>query len=432
MLSTINADSERESLLLDFALKARELQQIELQLRTLARNDVNGSAPASPEFLTADPPGRITAGLNVPPSAIYLSIYNFRKELAALIQDISSSGMLDTDPEKLANQLKINSLQLSNRAIWAREKARPPIKAPLLLLVPYYVLCWLLDALFEGRPISRLFFLETVARIPYFAYISCLHAYETLGWWRRSMQQKRVHFAEEVNELNHLYVMESLGGSRAWSVRFIAQHASIAYFFILVFMWLCSPTLAYGFSELIEAHAVDTYTEFAEANKQTLESMPVPQCARDYWEGPDKYDFDEFQSQRVKGSRRPVLRSLYDVFCTIRDDEFEHVQTMRACQDEQTVVQSPNIEAAVLLLAAAAVVSTQLAGLDGSISSTLEGTLSSALESGGGLDNGDVSIRETLGEGAVRDATGAGLKGALAAFLTRTVESLETLLKFLI
>ena len=35
-----------------------------------------------------------------------------------------------------------------------------------------------------------------------------------------------------------------------------------------------SPFLAYNFSELIESHAVDTYTEFAEANKELLKSLP--------------------------------------------------------------------------------------------------------------------------------------------------------------
>ena len=30
----------------------------------------------------------------------------------------------------------------------------------------------------------RFFVLETVARVPYFAYLSVLHLYETMGWWR--------------------------------------------------------------------------------------------------------------------------------------------------------------------------------------------------------------------------------------------------------
>ena len=34
------------------------------------------------------------------------------------------------------------------------------------------MLCFLLDTLFDGRPIARFWFLEKVARVPYFAYIS--------------------------------------------------------------------------------------------------------------------------------------------------------------------------------------------------------------------------------------------------------------------
>lgn len=436
-LSTTNAELDRETLLLQFAAKTQELGQIEHQLRALASDTTSPQGPPPAFQCYKDDPPRMTktnyAGNNVPPSAIYLSVFSFQKELAALLQRGSITAVPDS-PELVDFEDKINSLQLSNEAIWAREKARLPInKAPLLLQVPYYILCFLLDALFKGRPIARLFYLETVARMPYFAYISCLHLYETLGWWRRSTQQKRIHFAEEINEFNHLLVMESLGGSRTWSVRFLAQHSSIAYFFILVFMWLCSPSLAYGFSELIEGHAVDTYSEFVEANRATLEGMAVPQCARDYWEGADLYLFDEFQSQRAKGSRRPVLLSLYDVFCTIRDDEAEHVNTMRACADSDEIVQSPNNEAAVLLLAAAAVLGSQLAA-EGGFDGALQDTLTSALESGGGLAEGIEGVEgdvESLGEDAVRDS-GPRLKGAMAAFLEKSVDAFETLLKFLI
>jgi hypothetical protein len=48
----------------------------------------------------------------------------------------------------------------------------------------------------ENRPIQRLWFLETVARMPYFSYNTMLTLYELLGWWRRSSELRRVHFAE--------------------------------------------------------------------------------------------------------------------------------------------------------------------------------------------------------------------------------------------
>ena len=43
------------------------------------------------------------------------------------------------------------------------------------------------------RPeLQRFWFLETVARMPYFSYISMLHLYESLGWWRAGAELRRV------------------------------------------------------------------------------------------------------------------------------------------------------------------------------------------------------------------------------------------------
>lgn len=43
---------------------------------------------------------------------------------------------------------------------------------------------------------------------------------------------------------------------------------------------------------------------------------------------------------------RPLIRSLYDVFSAIRDDESEHVKTINACQVADEVILSPNAAAA--------------------------------------------------------------------------------------
>ena len=141
--------------------------------------------------------------------------------------------------------------------------------------------------------------LETIARIPYFAYISILHLYESLGFWRAGAElrkvgtgeersgarggvgaaaavaravvtlffgvcravpcravakhkqnktnqkqkqtPKKVHFAEEWNELHHLQIMESLGGDQLWLDRFIAEHSAIVYYWLLIAFYLFSP-----------------------------------------------------------------------------------------------------------------------------------------------------------------------------------------------
>jgi ubiquinol oxidase len=86
-----------------------------------------------------------------------------------------------------------------------RFKADPP-DAPWYIQWAYTFLCWILDVIYEGRPIQRFWVLEEVARVPYFAYISMLHLYESLGWWRAGAALRKVHFAEEWNELHHLQV----------------------------------------------------------------------------------------------------------------------------------------------------------------------------------------------------------------------------------
>lgn len=446
-------DEALQELKLQLQKKSRELEQIELEMRALARAVQEKQVPipsqgfrSKSEGVGADVIG--SDGQAVPPSAIKLAFKNFRKELDELLQRSSHPNNVMLDPELVAFRNKLSALVLDNAKIWKREKSRKPIQAPLVLKIPYYVLCAALDVCFEGRPISRLYFLESVARIPYFSYITMLHTYETLGWWRRNTEQKRIHFAEEMNELNHLLIMEYLGGDQEWSVRFLAQHSSIVYYFVLIGLWVISPSLAYGFSELIESHAVDTYAEFAESNREILQSMSVPQSARDYWESADLYIFDEFQSQRVKGSRRPVLNNLYDVFCTIRDDEAEHVATMRACQDPEVMVKSPNTEAAILLAAAAALSLTSLGsaaeqlGL-GDLSGDLKESIDAMMEAASGTSDSvgaaaaDTTLFSTSEESIEDLATAAATTRATGSTvivdsLIKLLEKLATFLRMLL
>ena len=61
-----------------------------------------------------------------------------------------------------------------------------------------------------------------------------------------------MHFAEEWNELHHLMIMESLGGDQLWVDRFMAQHAAVFYYWLLIAFYSFSPQLAYMFSEMVE------------------------------------------------------------------------------------------------------------------------------------------------------------------------------------
>mmetsp|Transcript_3503 Transcript_3503/g.12201 ORF Transcript_3503/g.12201 Transcript_3503/m.12201 type:complete len:1039 (-) Transcript_3503:1573-4689(-) len=285
---------------------------------------------------------RPVRGSEVPPEARRL-----QEKVARLV--------LDNDAVAKREEIRMEQLKVSLEKALKEEKSPAQQEfvqslqltaTPALIMVPYTFLCWLIDVLFVNRPIQRFWFLETVARMPYFSYITMLTLYESLGWWRSSMDSRRVHFAEEWNEVQHLKIMEALGGDRSWFDRFMGRHAAIFYFIILNHIWLLSPSLAYNFSELIEFHAVDTYGEFVDANEELLKSLPPPQEAVEYYNSKDLYLFDEFQTGRTPKSRRPVIRSLYDVFCNIRDDELEHVKTMFQCQTSLQQIQSPNAQAA--------------------------------------------------------------------------------------
>ena len=102
--------------------------------------------------------------------------------------------------------------------------------------------------------------------------------------------------------------------------------------------------LADDLNKNVELHAYNTYKTFIEENSEELRSQPAPQVARDYYGDAERYMFDAFQSERVLGGggvgnprRVPAIDNLYDVFCNIRDDEFEHADTMRKLQRDVTL-----------------------------------------------------------------------------------------------
>merc|ERR1719247_3699040 len=358
-----------------------QLALAELQLREAERAlDVTGVGGLG--YLNRTSGTYLDSTYGVPASFAELAVQNFRREAVAILRalrrdpaaralrqifrlDAEEPEVVDRDGNGRPDAEELQELQdlvLSNDAVWAREHARPQVESPLIIKLPYLALCVMLDKLFDGRPISRFWFLETVARMPYFSYLNMLQAYETLGWWKTAAAQKRVHFAEEWNEYHHLLIMEALGGDLSWRDRFLAQHAGVVYYWVLVALWLLSPSLAYNFSELIEAHAVDTYAEFAEANKERLKAIPAPVVAKAYYNGACLWMFDEFQTDGNSTVRRPKIETLYDTFCAIRDDEGEHAKTMHVCQDDSAVLASPNAEKAAAVAASLAAL-TQAPGV---------------------------------------------------------------------
>jgi ubiquinol oxidase len=153
-----------------------------------------------------------------------------------------------------------------------------------------------LDLLYQGRAdFARFFVLETVARVPYFAYISVLHLYESLGRHRRAAWMK-VHYAEADNELHHLLIMEALGGNADFFDRWLAQHAALAYYWACVVLYLLHPRAAYYIMQLIEDHAYKTYSAYVKCNAAWLKTQPAPAIAKQYYESEDLYLFDSFHT----------------------------------------------------------------------------------------------------------------------------------------
>ena len=236
------------------------------------------------------------------------ALAGLRAQLARLdtwLEDENVLKSLDQPKNALREQLsdeqwdilqRLKTLQLDDHKVAQAEREREAengkVEAPLIVRWTYNSLCWMLDVLYAGRPVQRFWVLETVARIPYFSYISMLHLYESLGWWRAGAEVRKVHFAEEWNELHHLQIMESLGGDQLWVDRFVAEHAAVFYYWALMVMYALSPSSSYALSELIEHHATDTYTVFAEQNKEILKTIPPPLVALNYYKSGDLYMFD--------------------------------------------------------------------------------------------------------------------------------------------
>ena len=192
-----------------------------------------------------------------------------------------------------------------------------------------------IDALYEGRDFARFYVLETLARVPYFAYLSVMHLRETFGDRKPGDSERmRTHYAEADNELHHLLIMESLGGNSSAVDRTLAQSMAFFYFWYVTVVYSFSEPAAYHLSELIEDHAFNTYDGFLRDHGPKLKGMPVPDIARKYYERDDPFLFDQFCTVKepdggeFTSRSRPPLESLYDVFVNIRNDEKEHWKTL--------------------------------------------------------------------------------------------------------
>ena len=121
----------------------------------------------------------------------------------------------------------------------------------------------IIDYLYRGRFFQRFWVLEEIARAPYFAFLSVLHLRESLGLrGPEHLYLMKEHFAQTVNETEHLEYMESRGGNSYWIDRFFARHLVLVYYWINVFYYWVAPVSAYHLSYEIEIHAAMTYAHY--------------------------------------------------------------------------------------------------------------------------------------------------------------------------
>jgi hypothetical protein len=70
------------------------------------------------------------------------------------------------------------------------------------------------------------------------------------------------HFAQTVNETEHLEYMESIGGANRWIDRLFAWHLVLVYYWIMVGYYYLNPLDAYHLNAGIEFHATETYLNY--------------------------------------------------------------------------------------------------------------------------------------------------------------------------
>ena len=125
----------------------------------------------------------------------------------------------------------------------------------------------ILDFLYQGRDYQRFWVLEEIARAPYFAFLSVLHFRESMGLrGPEHLYLMKEHFAQSINETEHLEYMESRGGNVYFIDRFVAKHLVLIYYWSNVVYYWVAPRAAYHLSYEVEVHAATTYAKHLALN----------------------------------------------------------------------------------------------------------------------------------------------------------------------
>lgn len=260
-----------------------------------------------------------------------------------LLLAVTSAAAMRMGVHPQATVLPVQPRPVARAAVALVDTAGPPAEMDetifkfnkVLIDAVYEFICLVYPVTGGPRDFARFYVLETVARVPYFAYLSVMHLRETFGdRTPGDSERMRTHYAEADNELHHLLIMESLGGNSSFVDRAVAQTMAFGYYWYVTLVYSVSEQAAYHLSELIEDHAFNTYNKYLSEHEEMLKAQPVPPVARKYYEEDNPFLFDLFctvpepNEEGVYSARRPQLQSLYDVFVNVRNDEREHWKTL--------------------------------------------------------------------------------------------------------
>nr|ALI57379.1 mitochondrial alternative oxidase 1 [Daucus carota] len=160
------------------------------------------------------------------------------------------------------------------------------------------------DVFFQRRYGCRAMMLETVAAVPgmvggMLLHCKSLRRFEHSGGWIKTLLD------EAENERMHLMTFMEVSQPR-WYERALVFTVQGVFFNAYFLAYLASPKLAHRVVGYLEEEAIHSYTEFLkELDKGTIENVPAPAIAIDYW-------------------RLPADSTLRDVVMVVRADEAHH------------------------------------------------------------------------------------------------------------
>ncbi|KAI3443748.1 hypothetical protein Pfo_000416 [Paulownia fortunei] len=160
------------------------------------------------------------------------------------------------------------------------------------------------DVFFQRRYGCRAMMLETVAAVPgmvggMLLHCKSLRRFEHSGGWIKTLLE------EAENERMHLMTFMEVSQPR-WYERALVFTVQGVFFNAYFLTYLISPKLAHRIVGYLEEEAIHSYTEFLkELDKGTIENVPAPAIAIDYW-------------------RLPPNSTLRDVVMVVRADEAHH------------------------------------------------------------------------------------------------------------